>query len=119
MEDLMGLLRGHVPRAHLLQIHARLLQLGAHRDNLVATRLIGHYPPSSALRVFYSLQNPNIFPFNAVIRVLADEGLASKAFSIFKELKNRPLSPNGLTFSFLLKACSSNQGFTLGTQHVR
>ncbi|CAA0806787.1 Putative pentatricopeptide repeat-containing protein [Striga hermonthica] len=106
MEDLMRLLRGHVPRSHLLQIHARLLQLGAHRDNLVATRLIGQYSPSSALRVFYSLQNPNIFPFNAVIRVLADEGLASKAFSIFKELQNRPLSPNGLTFSFLLKACS-------------
>ncbi|KAL6545910.1 hypothetical protein OROGR_009784 [Orobanche gracilis] len=58
-----------------------------------------------ALKVFHSLPNPNIFPFNAIIRVLAEEGFASKAVVLFKQLKYRPLLPNDLTFSFLLKAC--------------
>lgn len=39
------------------------------------------------------------------MRVLADEGHFPHAFSIFKNLKRRPLLPNEFTFSFLLKAC--------------
>ncbi|KAK3012336.1 hypothetical protein RJ639_011637 [Escallonia herrerae] len=101
-----NLLQGHISNSHLFQIHAHILRANAHQDNLTATRLIGHYPPKLALRVFHQLQKPNIFPFNAIIRVLAEEGLCSTAFSIFKELKLRSLFPNDLTFSFLLKAWS-------------
>ncbi|TKY51002.1 Pentatricopeptide repeat-containing protein [Spatholobus suberectus] len=103
--NLATLLQGHLPRSYLLQIHTRIFQLGAHQDNLVATRLIGHYPSHIALRVFHHLQNPNIFPFNAIIRVLAQEGHFFPVVSVFNDLKRRPLSPNDLTFSFLLKAC--------------
>ncbi|KAK7343503.1 hypothetical protein VNO77_12289 [Canavalia gladiata] len=103
--NLAGLLQGHLPRPYLLQIHARIFLVGAHQDNLIATRLIGHYPCHTALRVFHHLQNPNIFPFNAIIRVLAQEGHFFHAVSVFNDLKRRPLLPNDLTFSFLLKAC--------------
>ncbi|XP_020206775.1 pentatricopeptide repeat-containing protein At3g12770 [Cajanus cajan] len=103
--NLATLLQGHIPHSKLLQIHARVFLLGAHQDNLVATRLIGHYPSPIALRVFHHLQNPNIFPFNAIIRVLAQEGHFFHAVSVFNHLKRRPLFPNDLTFSFLLKAC--------------
>ncbi|KAL8554648.1 hypothetical protein ACS0TY_002731 [Phlomoides rotata] len=104
--NLSCLLQGHIPRPHLLQIHARIFRFNAHQNNLVATRLIGHYPSNLALKVFHSLQNPNIFPINAIIRVLAEEGLSSRTFVIYKELKFRQLLPNDLTFSFLFKACS-------------
>ncbi|KAI3445920.1 hypothetical protein Pfo_002585 [Paulownia fortunei] len=104
--NLSRLLQGYIPRRHLLQVHARIFRLNAHQNNLIATRLIGHYPSNLALKVFGSLQKPNIFPFNAIIRVLAEEGLSLNAFVIFKELKFRLLLPNDLTFSFLLKACS-------------
>ncbi|WVY98263.1 hypothetical protein V8G54_030414 [Vigna mungo] len=103
--NLADLLRGNLPYSYLHQIHTRIFQLGAHQDNLVATRLIGHYPSRIALRVFHHLQNPNIFPFNAIIRVLAQEGNFFHAFSLFNDLKRHPLSPNDFTFSFLLKAC--------------
>ncbi|ESW15077.1 hypothetical protein PHAVU_007G042100 [Phaseolus vulgaris] len=103
--NLATLLQGNLPYSYLHQIHTRIFQLGAHQDNLVATRLIGHYPSRIALRVFNHLQNPNIFPFNAIIRVLSQEGHFFHAFSVFNDLKRRPLSPNDLTFSFLLKAC--------------
>lgn len=96
-------LQGHISQSHLLQIHARVFRVGAHQDNLTATRLIGQYPSHIALRVLYQLRNPNIFPFNAVIRVLAEEGLLFRAFSIFKSLKQGSLSPNDFTFCFLLK----------------
>ncbi|KAF8007532.1 hypothetical protein BT93_K1521 [Corymbia citriodora subsp. variegata] len=103
--DLSTLLQGRVPRPHLLQIHARVFRLDAHQDNLVATRLIGQYPSHVAFRVFEQLKNPNVFPFNAIIRVFAEEGLFPKAWFLFRALKQRRLSPNDFTFSFLLKAC--------------
>ncbi|KAL6957391.1 hypothetical protein U1Q18_035126 [Sarracenia purpurea var. burkii] len=103
--SLSHLLQGRIFHSHLLQIHAYILRVGAHQDNLIATRLIGHYSPQFALQVFNQLEAPNVFPFNAVIRVLAEAGLSSDAFSVFNRLKLRSLSPNGLTFSFLLKAC--------------
>ncbi|KAF3435512.1 hypothetical protein FNV43_RR22601 [Rhamnella rubrinervis] len=103
--DFSALLQAPVSRSHLLQIHARIFRVGAHQDHLIATRLIGHYPSLVALRVFRQLQTPNIFPFNAIIRVLAEEGLFSHAFSLFRNLKQRSLFPNDFTFSFLLKSC--------------
>ncbi|CAK9187083.1 unnamed protein product [Ilex paraguariensis] len=103
--NLSSLLQGHLPHSHILQIHAHIFRVGAHQDNLIATRLIGHYPSQLALRVFHLLQSPNTFPFNAIIRALAEEGLYSPAILIFKRLKLQSLSPSDLTFSFLLKVC--------------
>ncbi|THF97204.1 hypothetical protein TEA_012326 [Camellia sinensis var. sinensis] len=103
--NLSNLLQGRISRSHLLQIHAQILRVNAHQDNLIATRLIGHYPSQFALRVFHQLEKPNIFPFNAIIRVLAEEGLCSDAFFVFNGLNSMLISPNGFTFSFLLKAC--------------
>ncbi|KAG6652205.1 putative pentatricopeptide repeat-containing protein At3g08820 [Carya illinoinensis] len=103
--NLSALLQGHILHFHLLQIHAQVFRVGAHQDNLIATRLIGQYPSHIALRIFHQLRDSNIFPFNAIIRVLAEEGLFSSAISIFKTLVQRSLSPNDFTFCFLLKAC--------------
>ena len=104
--SLSALLQGRLTESHLLQIHAHIFRLGAHQDNLVATRLIGHYPLQIALRVFNQLQAPNIFPFNAIIRVVAEKKAPScHAISYFRLLKRQSLCPNDLTFSFVLKAC--------------
>lgn len=86
---------------------------------MIATRLIGHYPPYFALGVFRQLQSPNIFPFNAAIRVLAEEGLFSLAFCLFNNLKHQSLAANDLTFSFLLKACiRSGDAHSVGQVHT-
>ncbi|GAB4852839.1 hypothetical protein Ancab_017035 [Ancistrocladus abbreviatus] len=103
--NLSVMLQGRVLFSHLLQIHGQVIVSGAHQDNLIATRLIGHYPSQVSLRVFHQLQTPSIFPFNAIIRVLAEEGPSSQAFFLFRYLKQKSLSPNDFTFSFLLKAC--------------
>ncbi|XP_050379542.1 pentatricopeptide repeat-containing protein At2g29760, chloroplastic-like [Argentina anserina] len=101
------LLRGPLSPSHLLQIHAQVFLLGAHQHHLIATRLINHYSPSPhvALRILHSLHNPNLLPLNAAIRLAAEHRLFSTAFSLFKSLLQTPLSPNGFTFSFLLKSC--------------
>ncbi|CAH9078979.1 unnamed protein product [Cuscuta epithymum] len=105
--DLTRLLQGRIPNSHLLQIHARVFRISAHQDNLVATRLIGQYKSRLALRIFNHLQKPNIFPFNAITRVLSEEGLYVDAFLVYKRLNLQCLYPNDLTISFLLKACTS------------
>ncbi|KAH9603193.1 hypothetical protein KSS87_021913 [Heliosperma pusillum] len=106
--NLATLLKGRLSQRHLFQIHAQIFCYGAHHDNLIVTRLIGHYPLPVALLVFDQLQTPNIFPFNAIIRIVA-EGKAqpSLAISFFKRLKQHSLFPNDFTFSFLLKACAT------------
>ncbi|KAL2346015.1 hypothetical protein Fmac_000015 [Flemingia macrophylla] len=67
--NLSTLLQAHLPHSHL-QIHARIFQLGAHQDNLIATHVIDHYPSLIALRIFHQLQNPKNFPFNAIISLV-------------------------------------------------
>ncbi|XP_019188234.1 PREDICTED: pentatricopeptide repeat-containing protein At1g08070, chloroplastic-like [Ipomoea nil] len=110
---LSQLLQGRIPSSHLFQIHARVFRIGAHQDNLVATRLVGQYPSKLALRVFHHLQKTNLFPFNAIVRVLSEEGLYFDAFLVYKKLKKlKFLSPNDLTFSFLLKACTCTSDST-------
>lgn len=105
LKTLSNLLKGRISKPHLLKIHAKVFALGAHQDNLIATRLIGHYPYQSGLSVFNCLRSPNIFPCNAIIRSLAEEGHFSSAFFIFKRLIFLSLLPNDLTFSFICKAC--------------
>ncbi|KAM7280415.1 hypothetical protein ACFE04_007549 [Oxalis oulophora] len=99
--------KGKICPSHLHQIHAQVYRLYAHQDNLIATRLIGHYSPNLSLKVFDQLIYPNIFPFNAIIRVLAESSTSStnNAFLIFNKLKHMSLNPNDFTFSFLLKFC--------------
>ncbi|KAL6219727.1 hypothetical protein ACLB2K_007486 [Fragaria x ananassa] len=103
---LASLLQGPLSTFHLLQIHAQIFLLGAHHNNLIATRLINHYPsPHISLRILRSLPKPNLFPFNSLLSLFAQQGLFSNALSLFKSLKQIPLSPNGFTFSFLVKSC--------------
>ncbi|KAL6225547.1 hypothetical protein ACLB2K_004397 [Fragaria x ananassa] len=106
---LASLLQGPLSTSHLLQIHAQIFLLGAHHNNLIATRLINHYPsPHISLRILRSLPKPNLFPFNSLLSLFAQQGLFSNALSLFQSLKQIPLSPNGFTFSFLVKSCGDS-----------
>ncbi|XP_059284538.1 putative pentatricopeptide repeat-containing protein At3g08820 [Lycium ferocissimum] len=109
MQNLSNLLKGRISHNHLKQIHARVFLINAHQDNLIATRLIGHYPSNISLHILHHLKTPNIFPFNAVIRVLSEEGNFTHAFLVFNKLRFLSLFPNELTFSFLFKACSNSR----------
>ncbi|XP_050208932.1 putative pentatricopeptide repeat-containing protein At3g08820 [Mercurialis annua] len=114
--NLDQLLQGHISRGHLVQIHAKVFQFHAHQDNLIATRLIGHYPPQISLNIFNQLHNPNLFPYNAIIRVFADQGHFHQCFFLFKNLRSKLLCPNGLTFSFMLKSCFGSKNPSLVKQ---
>ncbi|KAK9102434.1 hypothetical protein Sjap_019688 [Stephania japonica] len=115
---LAELLQGRLPTSLLLQIHAQAILTAQSQHNLITARLINHYPPQLALRLFSHLHNPNIFPFNALIRVLSENRLHSQSFSAFKSLiSSCSLSPNDLTFSFILKSCHGcEDGWNYATQ---
>ncbi|KAH0653726.1 hypothetical protein KY289_031404 [Solanum tuberosum] len=80
--SLSNLLKGRISRNHLQQIHARVFRIGAHQDNLIATRLIGQYPSNISLRILHQLKRPNLFPFNAIIRIFSEEGIFTDAFLV-------------------------------------
>ncbi|KAL9686178.1 hypothetical protein QQ045_023633 [Rhodiola kirilowii] len=121
--DLSILLQGKIPITHLHQIHARVILLGAHQDNLIATRLIGQYPSQLALKLLRQLTDPNVFSFNAAIRVLSESSSDSgywsyAAFYVYRDLKRCAIRANDFTYSFLLKACfRGRNGFYVKQVH--
>ncbi|KAK4368984.1 hypothetical protein RND71_012776 [Anisodus tanguticus] len=80
--SLSNLLKCRISHTHLQQIHARVFLIGAHQDNLIATRLIGQYPSNYSLRILPHLKTPNLYPFNAIIRVLSEEGNFTHSFLV-------------------------------------
>ncbi|KAL8168147.1 hypothetical protein V2J09_009646 [Rumex salicifolius] len=110
------LLNGRIPRSHL----AQTVLSGAYQDNFIATKLIGHYPYHLAIPVLGQLQFPNIFPFNAAIRVLSEQSPPVQAFSLFLDLKRQLLYPNDFTFCFLPEGMSRHADPVLVRQlHVQ
>ncbi|KAI3965064.1 hypothetical protein MKX01_013995, partial [Papaver californicum] len=61
-----------------------------------------------ATRVFDNLQHePTIFIYNTMIRFYANNN-SSRAFLLYRRMRERGTQPNNYTFTFLVKACTVN-----------
>ncbi|KAG0463252.1 hypothetical protein HPP92_019321 [Vanilla planifolia] len=106
---LISLIRNPLHTSHLLEFLGRVFRFDAHQDNFLATILVGRLRrPEHSLRLLGLLHHPNIFPFNAAIRVFSDSSPFT-ALSLFIYLKRLSLSPNDFTFSDLFKASSHSK----------
>uniref|UniRef100_A0A0E0HI76 DYW domain-containing protein n=1 Tax=Oryza nivara TaxID=4536 RepID=A0A0E0HI76_ORYNI len=60
-----------------------------------------------ASKVFYGMQEKNVYTYSSMIAGLASHGRASEAIALFKEMVNRAnVEPNHVTFIGVLTACS-------------
>ena len=68
---------------------------------------------SYANRIFWVIKNPNLFVYNIMIRAYASENggrdktHSFKSLLLYKEMLCQGISPNCLTFPFLLKECAT------------
>ncbi|KAI5079216.1 hypothetical protein GOP47_0006887 [Adiantum capillus-veneris] len=93
-------------------IHVDLIKSGfLEKDIFVGSALINMYAKCGALakahEVFDALPLRNIVSWNALISGYAQHGHGQQALTCFEQLELEGLSPNAVTFSSILKACSN------------
>ena len=60
-----------------------------------------------ATKVFYELDKPDAFSWNAIILAHTKYGLNDKAIQLFQIMRNLLIEPNGHVMVAVLKACTS------------
>ncbi|KAK4748786.1 hypothetical protein SAY87_015372 [Trapa incisa] len=98
---------------HLKQAHALVLKMGQFQDHYVAGTLVKCYANPQfkslelALKVVDSVQNPNVFVWNNIIRGCLGNDEPLEALQMYYEMVDSDTRPNKFTFPAILKACSN------------
>eukprot|EP00257_Ricinus_communis_P013014 XP_015570359.1 pentatricopeptide repeat-containing protein At1g09190 [Ricinus communis] len=115
---ILKLLHGHNTRTQLRQIHAHFLRHGLDQLNHILAHFISVCGSENKMpyanRVFLQSVNPNILPFNAMVKGYSLCGPFEESLSFFSSMKRRGIWPDEYTFAPLLKACSSLYDLKLG-----
>ncbi|XP_010923157.1 pentatricopeptide repeat-containing protein At2g39620 [Elaeis guineensis] len=108
--DYRHLLRSCKDIHSLLQIHARLVVLGAASDDSIGALLLNSYSTfhqsDPAFSVFKSSPNSTVILWNSMIRCYTRTGEHNKAIQFYNDMVGRGIEPDKYTFTFLLKACT-------------
>lgn len=94
----------------LKQLHAILISLGLSQDEAFTSKLLSFSALSNSgnvsysYRVFSHLSNPTIFSWNTIIRGYSISKNPNRSFSVFLRMLRLGVSPDYLTYPFLVKA---------------
>ncbi|XP_016457143.1 pentatricopeptide repeat-containing protein At5g56310 [Nicotiana tabacum] len=97
----------------LKQIHAQMIITARIHDNYAASRLLTFCALSEsgnlsyALKLFDSINEPNSFMWNTLIRAQAGSSTPQQALLRYVKMRRLCVSPGKHTFPFVLKACSN------------
>ncbi|XP_072977833.1 pentatricopeptide repeat-containing protein At3g12770 [Typha angustifolia] len=100
--------------SHLLQLHAHLVLSGLHLSPFLATKFLHSFTLfscsslllSHARNLFDEFPHPNIFLYNAAIRLHARHNSFTFALRFYRRMLSQSIRPDGFTFPSVLKACS-------------
>ncbi|XP_010248175.1 PREDICTED: pentatricopeptide repeat-containing protein At5g06540 [Nelumbo nucifera] len=110
--------------SHLKVIHAYMIRTHIITDLFAASRLIAFctnptYGTSFldyAQRIFSQIQNPNLFIYNAMVRVYSGSKNPQQSFQFYRKLQQEGLLPDNLTFPYLVKSCAEFGCVGMGIQ---
>eukprot|EP01018_Ginkgo_biloba_P019068 Gb_40768 [translate_table: standard] len=92
------------------QTHAHILITGLHQDVFLVTKLLSMYSKCGCLvdarLVFDSIQKPDVFSWNVMIRGYVMHGQWEEALKLYYKMQRTDVQPNNFTFPFVLKACA-------------
>ncbi|KAL6861763.1 hypothetical protein ACP4OV_017463 [Aristida adscensionis] len=110
------------PRA-LKQIHGNLVVAGVGarglqplRDLLLSCIASFRGSMDYARKVFDGIPRPDLFMHNAMVRGYAHGPAPAAAFAVYRRMEAAGLRPDGFTFCYLLRACTSLPGPRTGCQ---
>ncbi|ONK62767.1 uncharacterized protein A4U43_C07F7930 [Asparagus officinalis] len=105
---------------HVTQTHAFAIPRGLDRDNLLLSKFISACSllgfRDYAYSIFRHQQQPNVYLFNTVIKILSQSESARGAIVLFKEIQQVGLRPDTYSFPFVLRAVASLSSLELGKQ---
>ncbi|KAF7829009.1 pentatricopeptide repeat-containing protein [Senna tora] len=91
-------------------IHSYIVKSGMKLDAALGSGLISLYSNCGYINIaralFDQISDRNIFVWNAIIRCYGMHGFAQEALSMFKQLVEDGMRPDGVIFMCLLSACS-------------
>ncbi|KAH9735392.1 pentatricopeptide repeat-containing protein [Citrus sinensis] len=91
------------------QIHGKCIKFGLGRDTYAGCSLCDMYARCGLLDfariLFNEIDSPDLASWNALIAGVASHSNANEAMSLFSEMRDRELLPDGLTVHSLLCAC--------------
>eukprot|EP00257_Ricinus_communis_P018982 XP_015577831.1 pentatricopeptide repeat-containing protein At5g06540 [Ricinus communis] len=106
--------------SHLKIIHAYMIRTHTIVDVFSTSRLISFSIDKNlldyALQVFYQIQNPNLFIFNAFIRGYSGSESPGQSFHFYIQSQRLGIFPDNLTYPFLVKACTQLGSIDMGMQ---
>ncbi|KAE8653077.1 hypothetical protein Csa_019866, partial [Cucumis sativus] len=94
------------------QIHAHIIKTGLHNTLFALSKLIEFSAVSRsgdisyAISLFNSIEEPNLFIWNSMIRGLSMSLSPALALVFFVRMIYSGVEPNSYTFPFLLKSCA-------------
>ena len=103
------------------QIHNRILHVGFLRKHVVLGNvLLDMYVRfgvlSRARRVFEGLPVRNVISWSALIGGFIQHKQYHEAFHCFEQMQTECVSPNAITFTYILKSCGLTRAITKGKQ---
>ncbi|WCJ31330.1 Tetratricopeptide repeat (TPR)-like superfamily protein [Euphorbia peplus] len=108
---------------HLNQIHAFLYRHNLHHHPILSFKLqrsyssLGHL--SHSVSLFNQTKNPNVFFYSSIIHSHVSHHLHQKALFFYIQMLTQDISPNGFTFSSILKACPIEPGRVIHGQSIK
>ncbi|KAK1285753.1 Pentatricopeptide repeat-containing protein [Acorus calamus] len=103
------------------ELHCLAIQKGLDEDIFVSTALIDMYSKSGSLRnarhVFEKASSKSLVSWNAMLVSLSTHGLGEEAISLFHEMCDSGIRPDGITFTALLSACRHSGLITEGWKY--
>ncbi|KAG9141962.1 hypothetical protein Leryth_009314 [Lithospermum erythrorhizon] len=95
----------------LTQLHAQMITTSRIHDNFAASRLLSSSTFSGNLnyasKIFQTIQKPNSFMYNTLIRAHACSFNPKKSLGLLMDMLICFVMPGKHTFTFVLKACAS------------
>ncbi|XP_050224408.1 pentatricopeptide repeat-containing protein At4g21065-like [Mercurialis annua] len=121
-EFLMSHLKKCSTMKDLKQLHSSVIQSGFEQNLFVIGKVIAfcavsdHGDMNYAVSVFESVENPDGFLWNTMIRGFGKINESVIAFEYYKRMQEKKLVADNFTFSFLVKICGQMGSVWLGKQ---
>ncbi|KAL5723135.1 hypothetical protein ACHQM5_006564 [Ranunculus cassubicifolius] len=112
--------QGYDSFLQLKHVQARLIRFGLDQDSYIvntilrSTFLFGK--TTHACLIFERVERPNIYLWNTMIQGFVSNNCHKEAIEFYGRLRNEGLSPNNLTFPFVLKSCARILNLELGVR---
>ncbi|XP_047314204.1 pentatricopeptide repeat-containing protein At3g47530 [Impatiens glandulifera] len=111
-KSLIDLIRSSSQPAQLLQIHAHLYRASFIHDPyaslclLTSVARLFHHNLTYLRRIFNLTRNPKLNHYTAIIRAYSNSKFPHEGFKLYREMRQRGISPDALSSSLSTKSCT-------------